>query len=215
MGPDQKATTIIAIRHGETEWNRLGLQQGHLDSPLTPLGREQASAMAEALAEMGIQTIYSSDLGRARETADLVAGRLGLPVSTDPRLRERDLGILEGLTMAQFGQNHPAEAAALWSGDPDYVLPGGESTRQRHTRNIASVEDLARQHPGGVILIVAHGGVLNSFFRKAVGLPLEVPRRFSLDNAALNVFTIAGSVWRLQTWGSISHLGSIPTMDDH
>jgi 2,3-bisphosphoglycerate-dependent phosphoglycerate mutase len=208
-------TTIIALRHGETEWNRIGRQQGHQDSPLTPLGRQQAQAMADALVGRSVQAIYSSDLGRARETADIIAGRLGLPVCTDVRLRERNLGILEGHTMASFAEEHPTDARALKSGDPDYVIPGGESARQRSVRNIGFVDSISQAHAGGTVLIVAHGGVLNSFFRRAVGLPLEVPRQFSLLNAAINTFTVAGSEWRLVTWGDVSHLHGIPTLDDN
>jgi 2,3-bisphosphoglycerate-dependent phosphoglycerate mutase len=171
--------------------------------------------MADELVGRSIQAIYSSDLGRARETAAIIAKRLELPVRTDVRLRERNLGVLEGHTMASFAEEHPADAHALQSGDPDYVLPGGESARQRSERNISFVDAISQAHAGRTILIVAHGGVLNSFFRRAVGLRLEVPRQFSLLNAAINTFTVADSKWRLVTWGDVSHLHDIPTLDDN
>jgi len=212
-GQSEKPTTIIAVRHGETEWNRVGRQQGHLDSPLTPLGKQQALSMADALFSRSVQLIYSSDLGRAQETATIIAARLNLQVRTDARLRERSLGILEGQTMSQFREKHPPEAASLASGDPDFALPGGESARQRFVRNVECVEEIARKHAGNTVLVVAHGGVLNSFFHKAVQLPLETLRSFSLFNAAVNVFTVADSGWRLETWGDVSHLRTIPTCD--
>jgi len=213
-GQSEKPTTIIAVRHGETEWNRVGRQQGHLDSPLTLLGKQQALSMADALSSRSVQLIYSSDLGRAQETATIIAARLNLQVRTDARLRERNLGILEGQTMSQFRETHPPEAALLASGDPDFALPGGESARQRFVRNVECVEEIARKHAGNMVLVVAHGGVLNSFFHKAVQLPLETRRSFSLFNAAVNVFTVADSGWRLETWGDVSHLRTIPTLDD-
>jgi 2,3-bisphosphoglycerate-dependent phosphoglycerate mutase len=209
----EKPTTIIAVRHGETEWNRIGRQQGHLDSPLTPLGRQQALSMADTLSGMSVQLIFSSDLGRAQETATIIAARLNLPVRTDARLRERNLGILEGQTMSQFRERHPSEAALLASGDPDFALPSGESARQRFVRNVRCVEEIARMHAGNTVLVVAHGGVLHSFFHRAVQLPLETRRSFSLYNAAVNVFTVADSGWRLETWGDVSHLRAIPTLD--
>jgi len=139
---------------------------------------------------------------------------LQLPIATDARLRERHLGVLQGLTMADFSTKYPEEARAFSSGDPDYALPGGESARQRFTRNIECVQELAIKHAGGTVLVVAHGGVLNSLFHRAVHLPLDQPRGFSLFNAAINVFTIAGLQWRLDTWGDRSHLGGLAALDD-
>ena len=115
--------------------------------------------------------------------------------------------------MFQFRENHPPEAASLDSGDPDFALPGGESARQRFVRNVGCVDEIARKHAGNTVLVVAHGGVLNSFFHKAVQLPLETRRSFSLFNAAVNVFTVADLGWHLETWGDVSHLRTIPTFD--
>jgi probable phosphoglycerate mutase len=204
---NEKATTVIAVRHGETEWNRIGRHQGHLDSPLTQRGTQQARAMAEALSGMAIQAVYSSDLGRARQTAEIIAARLPSRVHYDERLRERNYGILEGLTLSEFREKYA-------SGDPEYKVPEGESLRQKYLRNVECVEDLARTHAGTALLVVAHGGVLDSFFRKAVQLPLEIHRSFSVFNGAVNVFSVAGSVWRLETWGDVSHLRAMPTLDD-
>jgi 2,3-bisphosphoglycerate-dependent phosphoglycerate mutase len=209
-----KPTVVIAVRHGETEWNRAGRNQGHLDSPLTKRGTQQAGAMAEALSHLAIEMIYSSDLGRAVQTAEIIARRLRLPIHTDARLRERSYGILEGLTLSEFQEKHPAEAAALVSGNPEYTVPKGESARQKFLRNVECVEDLARKHAGATLLVVAHGGALDSFFRRAVQLPLEIRRSFSIFNASVNVFSIADSSWRLETWGEVSHLQTMPTLDD-
>ena len=164
---DAKPTLLFAVRHGETEWNLTGKQQGHLDSPLTPTGVQQACALGAGLAGRGIEVIYSSDLGRAMQTAQIIAARLALPVHPDERLRERHLGTMQGLTKTVFRNTHPAEYAAFDSGDPEYRFPGGESARERYERSVLCGTDLAIRHPGQRVLIVAHGGVLSSFFYRA------------------------------------------------
>jgi probable phosphoglycerate mutase len=210
-----KATILLAVRHGETQWNLCGKQQGHLDSPLTALGVKQAEAMAEGLAKRNIEILYSSDLGRALRTAETIGERLSLGVKTDSRLRERNLGLMQGLTKAEFAARFAEEAAKFNSGNPDYVLPGGESARQGYNRCIECVEDLAAQHCGQRLLIVAHGGTLDSLFRKALNLPLTEPRRFSLFNASINAFSITKGEWRLDSWGLVHHLGVVRTLDDN
>jgi len=212
---DNIATTLIAVRHGETEWNTCGKQQGHLNSKLTPLGIKQAQAIAEDLVERGIDVLYSSDLGRAVETSKIIAERLSLDIITDARLRERHLGTMQGITRIEFQKLYPDEAKAFNSGDPDYVLPGGESVRQRHNRCLSCIEQLAQNHPGRTICIVAHGGVLMSMFHRALNLPLSEPRNFSLFNAAINTFSINNGRWRLDSWGQIHHLKGMHTLDDN
>jgi probable phosphoglycerate mutase len=209
-----KTTILFAVRHGETEWNLIGRQQGHLDSPLTQTGIEQAHALADCLLGRGIEAIYSSDLGRAAQTAAIIGTKLDLSVSFDRRLRERHHGLIQGKTKEEFRDQYPEEFAAFDSGDPEYALPGGESARQRLERNIACCAELAARHPGGRILIVAHGGVLKSLFYHTLGIPLSEPRRFSLFNAAVNSFSVCGDSWRLNTWGDISHLRGTITLDD-
>lgn len=202
------------MRHGETEWNRLGKQQGHLDSPLTELGIRQAEAIAARLANEKFDALYTSDLGRAYATAECIARRTGHKAIADVRLRERNLGIFQGLTMAEIEERHAEEYSLFRSGDPDYRIPGGESARERHERVIACAEELARRHAGGRVVIVAHGGILSSLFRHSLGIAIDAPRRFKLFNASINTFLVESGSWKLATWGDISHLREIGTMDD-
>lgn len=200
-------TTIIAVRHGETEWNRVEKQQGHLNSDLTDLGIRQAKALAEGINDYKIDFFYSSDLGRAIQTASIISQRIGKDFITDDRLRERNLGILQGLTKKEFEKEYPDESAKLKSNDPDYRIPGGESIRDRYVRSVNCIEDLSRKCNGKTILIVAHGGVLMSFMQKALTIPLTQKRSYSLFNGSINMFTLSeNSDWRLEVWGDVSHL---------
>lgn len=194
-----KPTRIYAIRHGETEWNRAGRQQGHLDSPLTTAGIDQSRALAKRLRAKHIEALYCSDLGRARQTAEILAEALGLKAVTDGRLRERHLGTLQGLTEEEFQSIYPAEWDGFYSSDPDFCLPGGESLHQLDLRSIACIEELAQRHPGGAILVVTHTGVLQGLLCRALGLPQTAPCRLSLPRAALNCFTLRDGSWTLDT----------------
>ena len=148
------------------------------------------------------------------QTADIIGQALGLAVMTDVRLRERHLGIIQARTMADFEREH-ADLYALFRGeDPDYVIPGGESVRQRHERAVACAEDVARRHLGHSVVIVTHGGPLGSLMRHALGLPLAGPRHFSLLNASINRFTVKDGQWRLVAWGDTHHLRGMGTRDD-
>ena len=137
-------TTLLLVRHGETDWNAERRWQGHTDVPLNARGREQARGLAEQLTAEPLDAIYSSDLSRARETAEIVGGTLGLPVVTDADLREIDVGSREGLTAAEAGERP-------WDGEP----------HDRHAaRVLAAVKRIAERHPAGRVLVVAHGGCL-------------------------------------------------------
>ena len=201
-----KPTRIVAVRHGETEWNSEGRFQGQLDSPLTDNGCAQGRAVADSLAAWSIAAIYSSDLGRARSMADEIAVHTSTRIIFDPRLRERHFGVFQGLTVPEIKEQYPKSYPRFRSGDPDYVIPQGESARQRYRRSVECVEEATVLHGGETIAVVAHGGVLDGLFRRALSIPLEIPRRFSLPNAGLNVFSVEGSNWQLQLWGDTGHL---------
>ena len=124
-------THVIIVRHGQTEWNIAGIRQGHLDSRLTSRGILQAKALGERLSREKFAAIYSSDLGRAVQTAMAIADVTGHEVITDPRLRERHLGTSQGPNGDQIQSRYPEEPRLLRSIGPDYVIPGGESMRQQ------------------------------------------------------------------------------------
>ena len=206
-------TKIYLVRHGETRWNACGKQQGHMNSPLTPSGIEQAQLTAKGLFYCGIDVMYSSDLGRAFDTAKIISNTLNIKIHQDIRLRERHLGTMQGMTKAEFKKKYPQEWSGFESGDPDYRFPSGESARQIYERSVACIEELADKNQGKTVLIVTHGGVLSGIFYKAIDIPLTDPRKFSLFNAAINSVTIMNKKWHLDTWGEIGHLHGIKTLD--
>jgi probable phosphoglycerate mutase len=199
-------TELILIRHGETEWNARGRLQGHLDSPLSARGLRQADALAARLASVSFHALYSSDLGRALETARRIAARTSHPVLQDMRLRERGLGLLEGLTREEASQRHPEVFAEYAAGGPDFVIPGGESASQRLRHALECLEELAARHAGARIVVVTHGGVLSSLFRHCLGIPPGAPRSFSVLNASWSRFDHHAGAFRLVTWGDVNHL---------
>lgn len=213
---DGEVTELVVVRHGETVWNVEGRMQGHLDSALTETGLRQALALGQALAAERFDALYASDLERALRTAQIIAEQTGLAVVTDARLRERCLGIMQGMTFVEFEKAHPEEWTRFRARDPDYALPEGESMRRRGERTIACAEELARRHAGGRVLIVTHGSVLSGFMRHALGLGLSAKRRYSLFNAAINTFAVAPEThdWKLLSWGDVRHLRDTGTMDD-
>ena len=199
-------TQVIIVRHGETEWNIAGIRQGHLDSRLTGKGIAQAKALGQRLAREKFSALYSSDLGRAVETAQEISRVTGHEIVTDERLRERHLGIFQGLSGAEIDAKHPEERRQFRTMGPDYVIPGGESMRQQVERNVAILDELAHRHVGETVVVVTHGGVVSGFFRHTLEISLAAPRRFEFVNAGLNVFVHEDGNWLLLTWGDVSHL---------
>lgn len=199
-------TEVVLIRHGQTRWNLEGRWQGHADSPLTEFGLNQAKALAERLSNMAFSALYSSDLGRARETAGIIARRTGHDILFDARLRERNVGIFQGLTLSEMQERFPEAFEKYRLFDQDAVIPGGESMNQRYAVNIQCINEIAEKHRGQSVVVVTHGGVLNSMFRYVLKLPPEANRRYQIKNTAINAFLWGPNGWVLQTWGDISHV---------
>ena len=151
-------TELLLVRHGETDWNAEGRLQGHTDRPLSEYGRGQARRLADDLETEELEAIYASDLARARETAEIVGERLGLPVALDPDLREKDWGNWEGLTAVER----------------DRVEFVGESTEEHAGRMVRALHWIAERHPSGRVLVVTHGGSMRRVQTEVLGLALPV-----------------------------------------
>src|SRR5438105_5702187 len=152
-------TTLLLVRHGETDWNADGRLQGHTDRPLSDFGRRQARQLADELAGEELEAIYTSDLSRARETAEIIGDRLGLATVLDPDLREKDWGTWEGLTAVER----------------DRVEFVGETTEAHQERILRALRRIAERYPGDRrVLVVTHGGSMRRVQAAAMGMAMPV-----------------------------------------
>ena len=208
-------TRIIAIRHGETTWNVDARIQGHLDVPLNDTGRRQAALLAQALADEPIAAIYASDLSRAWETAQCLARALEVDVTSEKGLRERCFGDFEGKTFAEVEMLLPEQAMRWRKRDPEFAPPGGESLLNLRGRVIEAAERLAAEHPGELIALVGHGGVMDVLYREATRLDLQAPRTWALGNAAINRLLWSPQGFSLVGWADTQHLDDDDSLDDN
>ncbi len=204
-----EATRILAIRHGETAWNVDTRIQGQLDIGLNDTGRWQAQRTAQALAHEDIAAVYSSDLSRAFETAQTIANALSarsaLQVVPHLGLRERHFGHFQGKTWAEIETHWPDDARLWRQRDPAWSPVEGESLLQLRERIAQCVHELAHQHTGEQIVLVAHGGVMDVLYRLATGQSTQAPRTWHLGNAAINRLLWTPQGLSLVGWGDVSH----------
>ena len=204
---------VIIWRHGRTEWNLAGRVQGQTDVPLDAVGREQARSAAARLASLRPTRIVSSDLARARDTAEELGRLAGVAVATDARFRERGFGVREGLTLAEAWEQFPDHMARWLAGD-EAGIPGSESGVTAGERFTAALnEHLATLGPDETLVVVSHGGVTRAGTFSFLGLPRETWESFGgLSNCSWTVLEerepIAppGPQWRVVEWNA----GTLP-----
>jgi probable phosphoglycerate mutase len=162
--------TLLLVRHGQSEWNAAGLMQGQTAHvPLTPLGHRQAATAAAELAGMRPGALVCSDLLRAVQTAEHCARATGLPVTTEPALREQCYGVLEGRPSRELWD------VVDWT-DPDWAAEGGESLAALHARVAGYLARLTADPPAEVVALVTHGDTIRAAQAVAVGAgPDELP----------------------------------------
>ncbi len=209
-----KTTTLFLVRHGETQWNVESRIQGHLDTPLNRIGESQAQALGARLLRERFDAAYSSDLSRAWHTARMSVLDPERNIIRDGRLRERHLGVLQGLTHAEATIDQPKAWQALQSRDAHRALTGGESLGEFSRRVLGFMDNIVEKHAGARVLVVTHGGVLDEVYRRAKGLPHAVPRNFPIYNASVNVLRHGNGTWDIEAWDDVSHLSQIPALDD-
>jgi probable phosphoglycerate mutase len=194
------------VRHGETAWNVDTRIQGQLDIELNAHGLWQAGQVGRALEDEPISAIYASELSRAWQTAQAIAAPLGLQVKPEPALRERAFGHFEGRTFADIDANLP-EQARLWrTRDPQFAPEGGESLLTFRERITSTAARIAERHPGELVVLVAHGGVMDVLYRAATRQELQAPRTWALGNAAINRLLWTPEGFTLVGWADIGHL---------
>ncbi|HEX8499438.1 MAG TPA: histidine phosphatase family protein [Pyrinomonadaceae bacterium] len=208
-----ETTRVLLVRHGESQGNAEGRFGGHSPTPLSELGRRQAEATAAALAREGVTAVYSSDLLRAVETAEPLARATGLEVQRTPALRERSVGLMEGLTFEEAAAAHPGEYAALLRRDFEHVLSGGESYRQLLDRAAAGLDRAVELHRGGTVALFSHTGticILALHLMGALDAPHLKPVWLSSSNCGVSRFHIEhGGLIRVRALNDTRHLAGI------
>jgi probable phosphoglycerate mutase len=180
-------TTIVLVRHGETDWNRERRYQGHADTPLNEAGRAQARELAEILRPEGVSAVYSSPLRRASETARIIADRLGLEARELEPLREIDVGDWQGLTVDEVRTRFPERADVAWHSG----WPNGETHDELAARVVPALLELGRRHAGDRVLGVTHAGPIRAALSAATGLSHAESRARSGPLANCAVFRFA------------------------
>lgn len=190
MGPQPDSpveTLIYLVRHGETTWNRERRFQGQADAPLSEVGRRQAAATSAHLAGFGLSAVYSSDLSRARDTAEAIAHAGGLPgVVTDAALREADFGAWQGMTVDEVHAAYPREAALWWADSVEYRPEGGERLEEMAARAVRFLRDLLPRREGEAIAVVSHGGPIKAMVCYTLGAPVSAFRHIRVGNCSIS-----------------------------
>jgi probable phosphoglycerate mutase len=210
----EEATRLIAVRHGETAWTVDTRIQGQLDIGLNETGLWQARRAGGALADEPIGVVYASDLSRAWQTAEEIAKPHGLAVQSEPRLRERAFGHFEGLSFAEIEATLPVQAKLWRERDPEFEPDGGESLLVFRDRVTGVASELAARHPGELVVLVAHGGVMDVLYRAATRQALQAPRTWQLGNAAINRMLWTPEGFSLVGWSDIAHLAADTPLDE-
>ena len=198
-------TTLLLIRHGLTDWNAEHRWQGHEDVPLNDTGAGQAQALARRLAGWPIRVLYSSDLKRAAQTADILAQAMSLEVIHDRAWRERDVGAFQGLTRDEIRTQYPKEFKELTQGI--FNIPFGENNQEFHSRAVNAFEKIVACHQGEMVAVVSHGGLLHTILIHVLGLPVGEYGRLSLrGNTGLSIVEIDDGHARLSRLNDTAHL---------
>lgn len=210
--PSHQTTRFCLIRHGETVWNAENRIQGHTNIRLNETGLKQAEITADWLARHHphITALYSSDLGRAEETARIIGLALKLRPIAMNSLRERNYGHFEGMTYTEAEHHFPDAFSAFSNRQPDFPIPGGgENLNNLSARIVGALLELVTQHPGESIAIVCHGGVLDVINHFVRNKPLHEQRDFQVPNLGLNWITFTEKhlpSWQIEIWADTRHL---------
>ena len=198
-------TRLLLIRHAQTEWNIQRRFQGHGDSPITEEGQEQLQRLKSRLAGLEFDVVYSSDLRRTMETSKMLSGKQRVE---EPRLRERGVGILEGLNLEQIMATHAEAFRAFRSGNKDHQIEGGESLQIALNRAWTFLEEMPEKHPGAELAAVSHAGLIRLICKQILGLALDAPNFFQIPNTSLTqlVFSPQDGSWSLECLADTTHL---------
>lgn len=200
---------LLICRHGQTDFNAALRFQGQMDEPLSELGKLQARKLGERLAHVPLHAAYSSDLGRAHETAKLALTGRDVPLRLDQRLREIAFGRWEGMTFAEIKVKYPDDVAARERDRVHYAIPGGESVSQMGQRVSGFLQEVLPAHAGQTLLVIAHGGTVNALLATLLNIPLTSWWRLRNHNANLSVIDFTPLGAHLATFNDTCHLADL------
>ncbi len=206
-------TTVLLVRHGQTEANKTGYWQGWADTSLTPEGHRQASAVARRIErDHALVAVYTSTLQRALQTARPIAEAAGCPLLPHDDLRELHFGDINGLSIAEFRQQYP-DLFQQWTDKTnlDFAWPGGESRRSFFTRVWRAVDDIVAAHPDGEVVIVGHGGSLRAALARLLPDQFTDWWSYDLHNAGLTIVEFTAQGATLRALDDCAHLDGAPT----
>ncbi|MDZ4764396.1 MAG: histidine phosphatase family protein [Chloroflexota bacterium] len=198
---------IVMIRPGETMWNRLGRWQGWVASPLSDYGRQQAAALARFVRHIKLAALYTSDLTRALQTADMLAAELGFTPTPDARLRERSIGMWQGLTGDEIRAWYPDTYAALLQDGESYRVPGGESRADVRTRMLEGFAAILKDDKGETIGILSHTTALKLLLAEIV--PGFDPIDDHIGNTSVTTILRDHNAWKIVAVNDVSHLDGL------
>jgi len=209
---------VYLVRHGETLWNAERRIQGQSDSPLTDKGETQARQVAERAKALGITHIITSDLGRTRRTAEIIADICGCDVTLEPRLRELNMGVLERRPLDSLTEEEEGWRRQLVNGTADGRIPEGASMQELSERMHAALAACLELPEGSRPLLVSHGMALGCLVSTILGLPAYAERRLRLRNCSISRIDYQQSPWLASGWvvetaGDVSHLDA-PALDE-
>lgn len=202
-------TRLLVVRHGQTVSNKEGRFCGHSETELTALGIEQALALGRRLAATTIHAAYTSDFGRAIQTAGYALGERGITPHADPDLRELHYGEWEMEREREIARRYPQQHKLMRDEDPAWQPPGGETLDMVRTRTVAALARIARAHSHQTVLIVTHGTTINCMLGGVLGMPPSHTFRFDVANCGLSEVVIRRTTPVVVTLNDISHLAGL------
>jgi broad specificity phosphatase PhoE len=201
---------VIFIRPGETDWNRSVRWQGWVASPLNDLGKRQAERLANYVRHIGMSALYSSDLKRAVQTAEILAEKLGFSFVGDERLRERNIGHWQGLTIDEMRTWYPDEYHDLLTDAENYRVPGGESRADVRQRIVAAFDDIVKQNEGETVGIISHTTAIHELLNALI--PGNGNQEVAVSNTSVTTITTGDDgKWKLVASDDVMHLEGLET----
>ncbi len=198
---------LILVRHGQTEWNAGGRYQGQSNVALSDTGRKQAKFLAERFPVKPLDAIYTSDLDRAKETAECVGEKLGVSVRPEKAFRELSFGDWEGLTYQEISSRWPKEAEKLFTAPDELVIPHGETFQELQKRALDKIQLLYKNHIDQTVAVFAHGAINKTILAGLMHIPLHYLWSLRQDNTAVNILRLDDGYVMVELINSTSHLG--------